>query len=53
MHASERIYTRWPEAEGYCTPLSVAAGNTVRLRAASRTPTMSVEVVRWGGRQAV
>jgi len=53
MHASERIYTRWPEAEGYCTPLSVAAGNTVRLRAASRTPTMSVEVVRWGGGQAV
>ena len=49
MHASERIYTRWPEAEGYCTPLSVAAGNVVRLRAASRAPTISVEVVRWGG----
>ncbi len=48
MHDSERHYTRWPDVEGYCTPLSVAAGEPVELRAASRAPSFSVEVRRWG-----
>ncbi|MEM7091917.1 MAG: N,N-dimethylformamidase beta subunit family domain-containing protein [Actinomycetota bacterium] len=47
-HASERIYTRWPIAEGYCTPLSVDAGGEVSLRAASRGASFRVEVRRWG-----
>ena len=25
MHPSERIFTRWPDTEGYCTPLSTTA----------------------------
>lgn len=48
MHDSERVYTRWPTVEGYCTPLSVAAGEPVELHAASRTATFSVDVRRWG-----
>ena len=47
MHPSERIYTRWPEVEGYCTPLSPAAGTSVELRVASRAETFSVDVARW------
>lgn len=47
MHASERIYTRWPEVEGYCTPLSAVAGEPVALHVASRAPSFSVTVSRW------
>jgi hypothetical protein len=47
MHPSERVYTRWPEVEGYCTPLSAPAGSPIELRAASRARTFSVRVSRW------
>jgi hypothetical protein len=47
-HPSERIYTRWPSVEAYCTPLSVAAGEPVGLHVAGRAATCSVEVRRWG-----
>ena len=47
MHPSERVYTRWPDVEGYCTPLSAPAGSRIELRAASRADTFSVEVARW------
>ena len=47
-HPSERHYTRWPDAEGYCTPLSAEAGTPIELRAASRTGRFQVEVRRWG-----
>ena len=47
MHPSERLYTRWPAVEGYCTPLSAAAGSPIEVRAASRAETFSVQVARW------
>ncbi len=47
-HPSERHFTRWPDAEGYCTPLSAEAGSSIRLHAASRTGAFSVTVRRWG-----
>ncbi len=40
--------TRWPTVEGYCTPLSVAAGDRVELRASGRTGRCHVEVTRVG-----
>ena len=46
-HAADRIYTRWPEVEGYCTPLSTVAGTPVELRVASRAGSFSVEVAQW------
>ena len=49
MHPSERVFTRWPDTEGYCTPLSAPAGTTVGLRAASRAGRFVVDVRRWGG----
>ena len=47
-HPSERVFTRWPDTEGYCTPLSAAAGESIGLRAASRAGRFTVEVRRWG-----
>lgn len=48
MHPSERIFTRWPDTEGYCTPLSAEAGTSIGLRAASRSGSFIVDVRRWG-----
>ncbi|MEM8705858.1 MAG: N,N-dimethylformamidase beta subunit family domain-containing protein [Actinomycetota bacterium] len=48
MHPSERIFTRWPDTEGYCTPLSAEAGAHIGLRAASRAGSFTVDVRRWG-----
>ena len=47
-HPSERHFTRWPDTEGYCTPLSAVAGTTIALRAASRADCFAVDVRRWG-----
>ncbi len=41
-------YTRWPIAEGYPDRQSIAAGETVDLHAASRSPRFRVEVARIG-----
>ncbi len=47
-HPSERLFTRWPDTEGYCTPLSAEAGSSIGLRAASRSGRFMVDVRRWG-----
>ncbi|MEM9200561.1 MAG: N,N-dimethylformamidase beta subunit family domain-containing protein [Actinomycetota bacterium] len=52
MHPSERVFTRWPDTEGYCTPLSAEAGSTIGLRAASRAGRFAVDVRRWGSPDA-
>ncbi|MEM9463910.1 MAG: N,N-dimethylformamidase beta subunit family domain-containing protein [Actinomycetota bacterium] len=53
MHPSERLFTRWPDTEGYCTPLSTEAGGVVELRAASRAGRFAVDVRRWGSASPV
>ncbi len=45
---SERHYTRWPDTEGYCTPLSAEAGASIELRVATRSGRFAVDVRRWG-----
>ena len=44
-----RIYTRWPDVEGYCNQQSYAAGETVEVCCSGRVEQMSVTVRRVGG----
>lgn len=45
----DRIYTRWPQVEGYCDQQSYAVGETVEIRCASRARTFRASVSRVGG----
>lgn len=46
-----RDLTRWPVVEGYCSNLSVIAGEAVLLHASTRGGSFDVQVTRVGGRR--
>jgi hypothetical protein len=45
---THRHFTRWPTVEGYAARQSVIAGESLELHAASRRPSVDVEVARLG-----